>query len=153
MKIRKASSQDLIKLHTIGLATPEFKVGAKGEFMEQDEFLSAIENPNGTFLLAEEGQEVVGFIYASRKDVERGPRTKWACLVYLVVKPKYRKQRVAQQLYGTCVEELRNHGISSIYAWANIESDNSIVKFLEKQRFSRGHTYVWMDKTLEGSVG
>lgn len=153
MTIRKALSKDFESLYALGLSTPEFRVGAAGEFMERDEFLSAIENPTGTFLLAELSPKILGFTYASWKDIERGPRTKWTCLVYLVVKPEYRKQGVAQKLYDACVQDLRQHGITSVYGWANIESDGSIVKFLEKQGYSKGHKYVWMDKELEGSVG
>lgn len=47
VKIKTATVDDLETLYVLGKATPEFKVGASGEFMEEDEFRSAIENPNG----------------------------------------------------------------------------------------------------------
>src|SRR6266849_6127270 len=118
IKIRTALAKDFEVLYRIGLATPEFKVSSKGEFMERDEFLSAIENPHGLFLLAENNKEIIGFIYASKKDIERGPKSRWACLVYLVVEPAYRQIGIAQQLYKACLEELKNSGITNVYVWA-----------------------------------
>lgn len=148
MNIRPATTKDFEALYAIGLATPEFKVSSSGEFMEPDEFLSVIENPFGTFLLAEDGGAPVGFLYANRKSDDRGLRTQWACLVYLVVKPEYRKQGVAQALYDACMRELKAHGVTNVYGWACVESDGSILRFLEKQGFSEGHKYAWMDKKL-----
>ncbi len=148
MNIRAATIADHPALYALGLATPEFQVGAEGPFMEPDEFLSAIENPHGTFLLAEDGQVILGFVYASRQDVERGPRTSWACLVYLVVESAHRKRGVARKLYTACINDLRTHGVRSVYAWANTESDGSIVSFLKKEGYAAGHRYVWMDKDI-----
>ena len=148
MNIRKAAVKDFEALYQIGLATPEFKVSASGEFMEPDEFLSVIENPFGTFLLAEDDGVPVGFFYANRKSDDRGLRTKWACLVYLVVKLEYRKQGVAQMLYDACIKELKTHGVTNVYGWACAESDGGIIRFLEKQGFSEGHKYIWMDKKI-----
>lgn len=148
MVIRRATVSDFETLYEIGLATPEFKVSSNGEFMERDEFRSAIENPNGMFLLSEDHGTTTGFIYANRKDIERGPKTKWACLVYLVVKPGYRKRGVAQELFNECTEELKSKGISKIYGWANSESDGSIIEFMKKNGFTEGHKYVWMDREI-----
>lgn len=148
MNVRIAEKKDFSELYALGLATPEFRVGAEGEFMEEGEFLSAIENPNGTFLQAEEEATIIGFIYASWRDIERGPQTTWACLVYLVVESRYRKQKVAQKLYDTCLKELQQHKITNVYGWANSESDGSIIRFLKKQGYQQGHKYIWMDKKI-----
>ena len=148
MYIRKATAGDFEALYKIGLATPEFKVSASGEFMEQDEFLSALEDPLGTFILAESENEILGFIYANRQDPERAPKTKWACLVYLVVTPEYRGRGIAQALYDFCVQELKQCGITKLYGWANSEGDGSIIKFMKKNGFSEGHKYIWMDKEI-----
>jgi len=65
MRIQAAHAEDLKTLYELGLATPEFRVSSNGAFMEEDEFLSAIENPDGTFLLAETEGVVAGFLYAT----------------------------------------------------------------------------------------
>lgn len=148
-RIRTADpKKDFEALYALGLATPEFKVGASGEFMDREEFESALKNPNGTFLLAEIDDVVVGFVYANRKDVERGPQTKWACLVYIVVDPDYRKQGLAQSLYDHCIQDLKKYGVNRLYAWANSEGDGSIIKLLQKNGLEKGHAYVWMDKEI-----
>lgn len=148
MEIRTAVPTDLEALYTLGLETPEFKVSASAVFMERDEFLSAIRNPHGTFLLAESEGKAVGFIYANRQDIERAPDASWACLVYVVVTSGHRKQGIAQALYAECIARLKHAGVCRVYGWANAESDGSIIQFLKKNGFEEGHRYVWMDKEL-----
>ena len=148
IKTRRAEVKDFDALYELGCQTPEFKVSSDNEFMEPEEFVAAIENPSGTLLLAEVDGKITGFIYANRQDLEQAHRTKWACIVYVVIKPEFRKVGIAQKLYDACMMELKNHGISNVYAWANSESDGSILKFMEKNGFSEGHKYVWMDKKI-----
>jgi len=148
VSIRTATPKDFETLYETGLATPEFQVSSNGEFMDRDEFMSAIKNPNGTFLVAELDSRIAGLIYANRGDIERAPKTQWACLVYLVIKPEFRKKGIAQELYNACIKELKNYRISRIYGWANSESDGSIVKFMSKNGFTKGHKYLWMDKEI-----
>jgi predicted N-acetyltransferase YhbS len=148
VQIRQANSKDFNALYALGRGTPEFQVSSSGEFMEADEFRSAVENSKGVFLLAEAHGEVAGFVYASCQDLERGPATKWACLVYLVVALEFRNRGIAQALYNACIVELQKRGMARIYAWANNEGDGSIIGFMKKNGFSEGHRYVWMDKEL-----
>lgn len=148
MSIRPATKEDFAPLYKLGLDMPEFKVSDGNAFMDEDEFLSAIENPNGTFLLAERDGDVAGFIYASRQDFERAPKTKWACLVYVVVSPEHRKKGVAQQLYAACIDDLKKHDVSKVYGWASTEGDGSIISFMKKNGFHEGHKYAWMDREI-----
>jgi len=148
MEIRKATAKDFDALYTLGLETPEFKVSSNGVFMERDEFLSAIENPYGTFLLSEDDGEITGFVYANRKDVECGPKTKWACVVYIVVRPEYRKRGIAQALMDACLVDLKENGVNHVYCWASSEGDGGIIRFMENNGFQEGHAYVWMDKEM-----
>ena len=90
----------------------------------------------------------IGFIYANRQDLEQAHRVKWACIVYVVIKPEFRKMGIAQKLYDACVTELKNNGISNLYVWANSETDGGVVGFMNKNGFSAGHKYLWMDKKI-----
>ncbi len=146
--LRTATSADFERLYALGKSTPEFQVSSSGEFMEPDEFRSAIANAEGVMLLAESGSDIAGFIYASWRDVERGPETRWACLVYLVVKGDYRHRGLAQRLYDACIEDLKKHGVNRLYGWAHAGGDGAIIAFLKKQGFQEGHKYVWMQKEL-----
>lgn len=147
MIIRKATKDDFNDLYELGKKTPEFKVSSSSEFMEADEFLAAINDPEGVFLIAED-QCLLGFIYASYTDIERGPKTKWACLVYLTVDEPYRGSGIATGLYHECIHELKKHSVTKVYGWASVEGDRSIISFMEKQGFATGHQYAWVDKEI-----
>lgn len=146
MKIRKAILKDFQELYDLGSNTPELKVSATEDFMDKNEFKGCIKNKYGVLLLAEENKNVIGFIYANTKDVERTDTIKWACLVYLVVDKKYRSKGIATKLYKECIKELKKRKITNVYGWANPTS--GIINFLEKKGFYKGHEYVWMDKKL-----
>jgi GNAT superfamily N-acetyltransferase len=149
MRVRKATTEDFSALYAIGLATPEFQVSSTVAFMEEDEFLQAILSSFGCFMLAETDEgEIIGFVYANQQDPEMVPRMKWACLVYLMVRPEWRKQGVAQALLDSCIADLKNRGTTNLYGWAHAEGNGSMIKFLKKNRFSEGHKYVWMDREL-----
>ena len=148
MKIRSASIDDFVELYEIGKDTAELRVSATEEFMDADEFKWSITNPNGCFLVAEEKNKKVGFIYANAKDVERPFEHKYACLVYLVVIPEFRRRGVALKLYLECEKRLSKLGVSNLYGWANAEANGEIVEFMKKQGFAEGHKYVWMDKKI-----
>ena len=148
MQIRCASSGDLDAIHALGLATPELQVSSSGAFMEREELLSAINELNATFLVAEDADRIIGFVYANHRDPERGPRTTIACLVYLVVQPGLRRIGVAQCLYDACLDELKGHGITSIYGWVHGEPGSPIRTFMERNGFRAGHRYTWMDKDI-----
>ncbi|MFA7718004.1 MAG: GNAT family N-acetyltransferase [Candidatus Absconditabacterales bacterium] len=148
MTIRKATLQDFDKLYAIGKMTPELKVSAVEEFMDTEEFQRCITNPVGLFLLSEEDNKICGFLYVNAKDLEKPFEDKYACLVYLVVLPQYRKQGIAQKLYDVCVQQLKEKGITHMYCWANTEGQGEIVEFMKKQKFIAGHNYMRMDKKL-----
>ncbi len=148
MTIRPATKNDFDALYALGKETPELSVGAEGPFMEPDEFLSAIENPRGVFLLAETDDEIAGFVYANTEDIERPTAMAWACFVYLAVAKNFRRRGIAAALYDACVAELKARGVKNVYGWANIESDGAIVQFLKKRGFAEGHAYRWMDKEI-----
>jgi len=145
---RRATPQDFDVLYALGKATPEFQVSADGVFMEADEFLLAIKHPKSSFIVAECGETIVGFIYAHSNDTDGPLKANWACIVYLAVRPAYRKQGIANKLYEACVEDLKASGISNVYAWAHAGDNSAIINFFKKQGFDAGHTYVWMDKKI-----
>lgn len=155
--IRKIREGDFAKTYKFARSIREFKVSANHPFMEPDEFRAAMQNKAGVFLVSEIEGKIVALVYAHTNDIEQytnlnrkrsGKFSSWACLVYLGVKKKFRGQGLASQLYNSCVLLLKNKGISNIYSWANIESNKSIVGFLQKKGFQRGHKYIWMDKKI-----
>ena len=146
MNIRPASADDFAELYQIGKNTPELRVSATEEFMDADEFKWSITNPHGVFLVAEDKSKKIGFIYANTRDMERPFEHKYACLVYLVVIPEFRRQGVAQKLHSECEKRLKKFGVTNIFCWANTEANGEIIKFMKRQGFAEGHKYLWMDK-------
>lgn len=149
MKITKALLKDFAELYKIGIKTKEFKVSANEEFMAEDEFRWYITNPKACFLVAKyKENEICGFILANADDVEKPFKQKYACIIYIVVVSKFRRQSIAEKLYLECIKQLKKKGIKNIYSWANAESNSQIVKFFKKQGFTKGHKYIWMDKKI-----
>lgn len=148
MIIRKANESDFNEMYTLGKQTPELKVSRTEVFMDKDDFKSRINDKHHVFLVAEADNRIIGFILAHAKYNKKQLKKKYACLVYLVVLPKYRKQGIANVLYGECIMRLKILGITNVYGWVNNESDGAIIKFMKKQGFAQGHNYVWMDKKI-----
>ncbi len=147
MQIRKATSNDLSELYEIGKNTPELRVSSTEDFMDEDEFRWSIENSKGIFLIAQQGNKIIGFIYANAKDSDRPFKNKYACLVYLVVLPSHRRNGIATKLYSECEKQLKKLGITHIYGWANLES-SGIIDFMKNHKYKEGKRFVWMNKKL-----
>ena len=148
MTIRTATIADFQHLYLIGTHTSELRVSSVEPFMDPDEFRWAITNPDGVFLVAEVDQNIVGFIYANTNDIEKTFQNKYACIVYLVVIPPFRRRGVAQRLYLETEKKLHTKGVSHLYCWAHDSGTGEIVRFMEKQGFIQGHSYRWMDKKI-----
>ncbi|MEK7611802.1 MAG: N-acetyltransferase [Patescibacteria group bacterium] len=145
--IREAKKKDFDILYALGEATPEFSISSNDVFMDPAEFMSVLEHEDSVFLVAESGEKIAGFIYASIGE-NKYLQKRSAYIVYIVTVPIFRKNGVAQLLYDACVVELKKRGIHNLYSWANNEGDRSIVAFFKKQGFTEGHNYLWMDKKL-----
>lgn len=144
--IRKAVSNDATAILEFGNAIPELKVSAEADFMTLSKVLAAINNPRGIFLLAESEGVLIGLGYANAKDIDRPPLETHACLVYLAVSPNLRGSGLGRELYRRLIDELKNLGVTYLYAWANPTS--GIIQFMERRGWAKGHPCVWMDITL-----
>ncbi len=148
MIIQTASIKDFKELYNIGKSTKELRVSATEEFMDIDEFKYSIKSPDSVFLVAKEKNKIIGFIYANANDIEKPFEHKYACIVYIVVIPEFRGKGVAQKLYFECAKRLKKLGITNIYSWASTKGKQGIIKFFKKQKFAKGHEYIWMDKKI-----
>ncbi|MEK6830584.1 MAG: GNAT family N-acetyltransferase [Nanoarchaeota archaeon] len=128
-------------LYEIGKNTIELKVSSTEDFISIDELRYSIENPENIFLVAENNNKIIGFIYANSKDKDKPFKDKYACLVYLAVIPEFRRNYIAEKLYFECENRLKEVGINFIYGWANADS-NPIIKLMKKYGFSEGHRYI-----------
>lgn len=144
--IRSATAGDLDALYRLALATPELKTSESLDFMDRDELEAVIGNNECIFICAEAGDELVGFIFARMDDIDRPLAKHWACLVYVVVAPKWRGEGIATRLIERCTAQLRGRGVTNVYAWARMEGD--VVPFLRGCGFDTGNVYRWMDRVV-----
>ena len=146
IKIRRAGTKDFRSLYRFGLAINELKVSDKEPFMTPQEFKWHMGNPHGIFLVAEEEGKLVGFVYANMRDSDRSePGT--ACLVYLAVDGKRRRQGIGRKLYSTVESKLKQRGVNYVYALASA-NDAPVIGFNESQGLKKGRNFVWMSKRL-----
>ena len=148
MKIRKAKIEDFNEIYKIGLKTKELQVSSDEPFMDKEDLKLRIKNKKHIFLLAEDKNKIMGFILANIEDTDRPLKNKYACMIYLAITPEFRRKGMATILYKELEAKLKSMQITHVYGWANTESDGSIIKFMENQKFKRGHQYLWMDKKL-----
>ena len=144
MNVRTATIKDFKKLYSLGSRIPELKVDKHEPFMTKEEFKSAIKNPYGVFLLAEEDRKILGFAYANMKD-ERMYKT--ACLVYLAVHPEYRHRGIGSLLSKERLKRLKRLGVKLVYSWIGA-NNKRMQKFAREQGFKRGKEFFWFDKKL-----
>lgn len=147
VQIRLATPQDFDALYTLGLATPELKVSASELFADPPEFRRALTNPDGVFVVAEQGGRPAGFLYATITDPEILTQPT-ACIIYIAVSPEVRGKRIGEQLYRETEKRLRKRGIKYVYALANTDSP-AVQGLLEKMGMKKGHTTIWMDKKID----
>jgi len=147
MIIRKALISDFKTMYRIGCQTPEMQVNYNDPFMERDDFRSRILDKTNVFLVAEEDDKIIGFICANASDKDRPLKDEWACLVYIVVIPEFRKHGIATLLYNECTKTLKKRGITHLYALAD-GNTQAIQNFLKKAGFRTGKKIVWMDRKL-----
>ncbi|MBI2583995.1 MAG: GNAT family N-acetyltransferase [Candidatus Aenigmarchaeota archaeon] len=148
IKIRKAVPSDFEELYEIGLKTPELSVSSDEPFMDKDDFRLRIRDRHNVFLLAEDKGKIVGYVLADGNDADRPLRHRYACIIYLVVIPSYRKRGIAKKLFDACIARLKTLGITHVYAWANAHSA-PIQKFLVNHGFKTGKKYIWMDRKIQ----
>lgn len=145
---RKAEATDFDRVFVLGSATPEFQTSGQEPFMDKDELLYRLNRDTSIFLLAECGGELVGFAYSETMNTDAPIKSKFACLVYIVVAEEFRSQGIAQKLLSQSEDELRSKGFAYVYVWANQEGDGAIERLLTKSGYVPGHVYRWMDKKL-----
>ncbi|MFH0986533.1 MAG: GNAT family N-acetyltransferase [Candidatus Micrarchaeota archaeon] len=145
IQIRRATLKDFNKTYYLADRIPELKVSDKEPFMDKQEFMFAMKNPDGVFLIAEENGKIVGFTYSSIKI--RG-KEKIACFVYLAVHPKYRKKGIGTILWDERLKRLRKRKVVRVYEWISA-SNKRMQRFSEKHgKLKPGKKFIWFDRKL-----
>lgn len=94
-------------------------------------------------LVATFRKETVGFIATKLNDPEHGA----AYIDCLVVKPKYRGQRIGQQLLNKCLSSLKTRGVFFIHTHVRPDFPRTL-NFWDKNNFEGKHPLLWMYKEI-----
>ena len=141
--IRPAVVSDLEDIHKVGNTVPEFEVSeATVSFWPKEVLQNAIISEEVIVLVAELGPELCGFIIAS---YSAGLRKTTIENIY--VKPDKRGQGCADALLENLEKNLREKGCDYIATLVPPTASGAI-ELYERRGFSKGHTFLWMDKSL-----
>jgi N-acetylglutamate synthase-like GNAT family acetyltransferase len=145
MIIRKAKTNDIEAIHLLGVSILELKVSNMTEFMSYDEVYHMTSNRDGELFVAEHDDKIIGFCYGLL-DRTNGVLDGKACIVYIAVAELHRHQGIANKLYESVVDSLKQREARYLYSWANPDSD--IMNFFQKQKMQIGESRIWFDMLL-----
>ena len=140
--IRKMTIADVPQVHDLGSNVEEFRPVSKSKnsFWSR-ETLEAIAEKEIAYVV-EDNQTIVGFLIATYQESTR--KLTWE---NMYVKPGYRGRGIAHQCWNLAEQEARARGTT--YLCSMIEENNDFsFKMLHREGFTKGKTYVWMEKSL-----
>ncbi|MDE1869181.1 MAG: GNAT family N-acetyltransferase [Candidatus Micrarchaeota archaeon] len=138
MLIRRAKASDFKELYSLGKKFPELTVSEKA-FMTKEEFMAAIKNKNGIFLVVEDKGRIAGFSYAAIEGKT------YASMVYNLVTPAYRGLGIGRKLVRERERWLRKKGIRTAYL---LGTNRNIISMMRHMGYKEGKKLVWMEKPL-----
>ena len=138
-EIKIAEKKDIPHVLYLGKRIKEIQLSNSGWHTYED-IESWIENPKAVLLLASKDLTLVGFAYGLIEE----PST--ACLVYIGVLEKYRKQGVGESLFNSWLATISEHKPNKLYVMAT--SENSQL-FFSKLGFDWGSALIYMEKNIQ----
>jgi len=130
--IKNPNKEDILTLYQIGLNSPELESEPGQPFISFEEFEHMTKN---MFWAKYVNNKPIGFIYVVLFENQ-------GCVVYLVISKKYRGQGFGRKLVEKALEELKNIGVSKIYAW--VRQGSAANGLIDKFRFNRGGTFTYV---------
>jgi len=143
MKIRLATTKDLIQILKIGESAKEFKVSKEViNFWPKKILENCIKSKTNFLIVAEESKKIVGFII-----INYNLTFKKAIIENIFVKDEFRKKEVAKKMLYLGISKIRKIGCEYICALVN-KKDRKSVRFYLNSNFNKGITCIWLDKIL-----
>ena len=138
-EIRIAKKKDIPHILYLVKRIKEIQLSNTGWHSYED-LESWIDNPKAVLLLASKDMVLVGFAYGLIEE----PST--ACLVYIGVDEKYRRQGIGESLFNSWLATIIEHKPKKVYVMAT--SENSQL-FFSELGFDWGNALIYMDKNIE----
>ena len=142
LRIRKMNATDVPQVHDLGSNVEEFRtVSESTNCFWPRETLEKIAEKEIAYV-AEDHSQIIGFLIETYQESTR--KLTWE---NMYVKPGYRGRGIAHQCWNLAEQEARARGTT--YLCSMIEENNDFsFKMLHREGFTKGKTYVWMEKSL-----
>ena len=108
-----------------------------------DAVYQRLSDPEGQFLLAFDGPDLVGMVHAaivSRPTGLAGSESRQMNLSMLAVDPTSWRRGLGRTLIGRCIELARGRRVDAVRLWSHTASDNAS-RIYEKLGFRNGHCF------------
>lgn len=140
MEIRNAEKNDVPIIYEMGSETEEFDVTDNEEiFWDKDSLDSWFDNQKDICLVAEENDQIVGFIL-SHIHIPTGKVE----IENIFVEEAYRGQGVASELFQNLLNDYES-GDAEFGVEITMEDNTKIHEFNRKMGFRRGSNVIWWD--------
>ena len=143
IEVRIAKIADIDELHMLGRSVSEFSVNDETvTFWPKDILLNVVGSEDVLIYVAHEAELMVGFILATYSH-SLGKAT----IENIYVIPKLRGQNVGNKLLGMLEEHLAQRGCQYIATLVPANAAGALGMY-SQSGFSKGNSFVWIDKTL-----
>ncbi len=143
MIIREGTINEIDKIYKLGEAVDEFDTTDEIVIFWPKHILrNCIESQSDWLLVAEENQQLIGFIICNNS-----PVFKKAVIENVFVSPQYRKKGVAKKLLDYLLNEIKSTDCEYVVIFAEGDN-NTAIDFYVQNGFNRGKNFAWIDKAL-----
>ena len=147
LRIREMSIDDLSEVFHIGeeVFTAEYSPTLYRTWDEY-EITTLFNSDSELCLVGEIEEDIVGFALGTTVEKQRSP-WKYGYMVWLGVRPKMQKTKVAQKLFRELKRRMREQGVRMIIV--DTSNDNrAAISFFEKQGFGNPQQHVYLTLNL-----
>lgn len=143
MQIRKALAEDVDAIYALGEKVAEFSVNEETvTFWPKDILVQAVSSSDTIVLVAEQDQEIAGFIIANLNTSLRK-----AIIENVYVSPDNRDAGIGSRLLNELLLSLNGTAIEYVSTLIPLDADNASSLYVEAG-FSKGEPFLWLDKSL-----
>jgi ribosomal protein S18 acetylase RimI-like enzyme len=136
--LKRVSLKSLSSSHLEGIVEIDHRIlGKRRQSFWKKKIGAAESNVPPTGVVAELGNEVIGFILGEVSGWEFGVPASVGWIDTIGVDPQYQRKGVAKALMGELIKNFRKAGVRNIYTLVNW-SDWDLLQFFRRMGFTRG---------------
>jgi N-acetylglutamate synthase-like GNAT family acetyltransferase len=144
IKIRKANHEDVNKIYALGKKINELNFSKQYPFHQRSELKESINDKNSILLVAENKDNVVGFLLAKIIFHRAGG---WCILDNIAIEENFRKRGISDMLLKNFYLTLKNKKVNYIQILEEIHQKETH-KFWKHQGFKKTKKFIWAEKRI-----